>query len=65
MWEAVAMNYVELRKLKAQLIGKPYKSADELRLLTELQSLSEIIDRDLVHSLAMPSKVCKACGKPL
>lgn len=58
------MNYTELRKLKAQLIEKNNKTTEELTLLTELQSLSQIIDKGQ-YSLALSSNVCKTCGRPL
>ena len=58
------MNYPELLKLKSKLIEKDYKTQDELKLLSELQSLSPIIDR-LEHSLSLSDKVCKTCGRPL
>lgn len=58
------MNYTELRKLKIQLIEKDNKTVEELTLLTELQSLSQIIDKGQ-YSLALSSNVCKTCGKPL
>ena len=58
------MNYVELRKLKARLIEKENKTAEELELLVELQSLSSVIHK-MDFSLSMSSKVCPTCGKKL
>lgn len=62
--EAINMNYKELKKLKLQLIQKENKTDDEVQLLAELQSLSKIIDT-ADFSLALSTKVCKTCGKPL
>ena len=58
------MDYRELRKLKAQLIEKDNKTADELHLMMELQSLSKVIDTT-EFSLQMSGDVCKTCGRPL
>lgn len=58
------MDYRELRKLKVQLLEKETKTNEEIQLLIELQSLSQIIDK-LNFSLSMSSKVCKTCGRAL
>lgn len=63
--EVINMDYRELRKLKRELLQKNNKSDSEIQLLAELQSLSGIIDGRLEHSLALSTKVCRACGRPL
>ena len=65
MWkEPLILDYKELRKLKTELIDKENKTADELQLLAELQSLSQIIDK-VDYSLALSKKICRVCGRPL
>ena len=49
------MDYRELRKLKVQLLQKANKTDDEIQLLAELQSLSQIIDV-MHHSLSLSTK---------
>ena len=58
------MDYIELRKLKVELLNKENKSDSEIQLLAELQSLSVIIDR-IQHSLSLSTRVCKSCGRSL
>ena len=58
------MDYREIRKLKMELLQKNNKSDAEIQLLTELQSLSGIIDR-MQHSISLSTNVCKSCGRPL
>lgn len=62
--EVIDMDYRELRKLKMELLQKSNKSNSEIQLLSELQSLSGIIDR-VQHSISLSTKVCKSCGRPL
>lgn len=58
------MDYRELRKLKMQLIQKEDKTEEELHLLAEIQSLGNTINV-MEHSLSLPDKVCKTCGRLL
>lgn len=58
------MDYKRLRLMKQELTKKENRSKEEQELLSELISLSAIIDKT-TFSLSMSSGVCSACGRKL
>ena len=60
------MNYTELKKLRDNLEKKDSRNEEENKLLSELKSLSPIIDKNISEfSLAKADNSCPVCGRPL
>lgn len=60
------MVYTELKKLRDTLENKANKSEEENRLLSELKTLSPIIDRNISEfSLIVADNTCPVCGRKL
>ena len=55
----------ELSKLKEYLEGNHDVIIDRARLLGELAALEKGDIESLCESLALSSRVCRACGRPL
>ena len=60
------MVYKELKKIRDNLEKKTNRNEEENKLLSELKSLSPIIDRSISEfSLSMAENSCPVCGRPL